>query len=179
MNIPHQLETERLILRRLVPLDIEPFSAFMRDDEATRYMVFTTEQRTHDGAKEMIDYTISAYDTKEAVFVLAIADKEGKYLGSLGATPTENPTEIEFFYTLLPNYWGKGFATEATQQLLHYLFNNTDAEVLVAYVFPENSSSIGVLDRLGLTKIGEVTREGHTGLKYQITRTDYQKHSLG
>lgn len=101
MNVPKRLKTERLILRRLVPEDVQPFFTFISDDESTRYMVFTPEQRTYEGAKGMIDFTVSAYDTEESVFVLAIADQAGNYLGALGAAPTESPEEIEFFYNLL------------------------------------------------------------------------------
>lgn len=173
MKVPEKLKTERLILRRLVPEDVQPFYDFISDDDATRYMVFTPEQRTYEGAKGMIDYSISAYDTDEAVFVLAIADQAGNYLGSLGAAPTESPQEVEFFYTLLPQYHGKGYATEATRKLMRYLFETTSAEALVAYVFHDNAASIRVLERLGLANMGDVMREGNAGLKYKITRDEF------
>ena len=167
MNVPQQLETKRLTLRRLVENDIQPFHTFLSDPDSTRYMAFSDEQKTQDGAAMMVQATISSYDTDDAIFVLAITLTDtGEYIGSLGASPDPEADAIEIFYTLLPDYRGKGFAIEATQKLVEYLQKVEKASRITAYVVTENLPSIKVAERLGMTFDVTVTREGLKGSRY-------------
>lgn len=100
----------------------------------------------------MAQATISSYDTDEAIFVLAITLTDtGEYIGSLGASPDSEADAIEIFYTLLPDYRGKGFAIEATQKLIEYLQKMEKVSRSTAYVVTENLPSIKVAERLEMT----------------------------
>ncbi|MEQ8671899.1 MAG: GNAT family N-acetyltransferase [Aggregatilineales bacterium] len=170
MKVPQQLETDRLILRRLIKDDIQPFYKFMSDPESTRHMAFTDEQKTLEGAKEMVEWTITSYATDDAVFVLAITLKDGgDYIGSLGASPDPDADATEIFYTLLPDYRGKGYAVEAAKRLVNYLQNEEQTSRITAYVMTGNAPSIRVAERLGMTFDADVVREGHEGSRYLLT----------
>ena len=170
MKVPQQLETDRLILRRLIKDDIQPFYKFMSDPESTRHMAFTDEQKNLEGAKEMVEWTITSYATDDAVFVLAITLKDGgDYIGSLGASPDPDADATEIFYTLLPDYRGKGYAVEAAKRLVNYLQNEEQTSRITAYVMTGNAPSIRVAERLGMTFDADVVREGHEGSRYLLT----------
>ena len=172
MNIPHQLQTERLILRRLINADIEPFYQFMSDAESTKYMAFTDEQKTLEGATAMVEWTISTYDSDEAIFVLAITLAEsGDYIGSLGASPDPNADAVEIFYTLMPSYRGQGYAREAVQCLIEYLQGHEGVPRIVAYVMTGNDASIKVAKRIGMIFDADVNRDGHEGQRYLLTKS--------
>jgi RimJ/RimL family protein N-acetyltransferase len=167
MNVPQQIETDRLLLRRLTDADIQPFYRFLSDPDSTRYMAFTDEQKTNEGATAMVEATIASYDTDAAIFVLAITLKDsGEYIGSLGASPDPDADATEIFYTLLPEYRGKGYAVEATKHLVDYLQNKEQASRITAYVMTDNAPSIRVAERLGMTFDADVVREGHEGSRY-------------
>jgi [ribosomal protein S5]-alanine N-acetyltransferase len=79
-------------------------------------------------------------------------------------------------YWIGEEYWDKGIATAAVQLVISYAFSELGLEEIYAYVFPENKTSIRVLEKNGMNQIGEVN-EYHivsgiyrTSLKYMIRR---------
>ena len=160
MKIPDKLESKRLIIRPLVPEDFEAYFSFIRDYKATQYLSLNQEQRTRRGSKEMFDLIIENYAKENQIFVLAVIRKEdNKYMGSLGLYPVEDSSDWEVFYTLLPDYWGKGYATEATRRILTYAFFELNLDRILAYIFPENEASARVAERLGMKDLGFVPRK--------------------
>ena len=176
LNPPQKLETERLMLRRLTADDVAPFVRFMTDEKAVQYMPFPPEQKTPEGAEGMMQWVMGAYDSDDAVFVMAITEKDkGDYIGSTGASPVAESDAIEFFYTLLPAYWGKGYGTEAAAALVAYLSETVKAPRLMANVFTENIASVRVLEKLGFQRAseGEKDENGLTPAVYTLTSASY------
>lgn len=170
MNVPQQLKTDRLILRRMTPADIQPFYRFLSDTDSTRYMSFSNDQKTLAGATAMVDATIASYDTDGAIFVLTMTLKDTQdYIGSLGASPDADANAIEIFYTLLPDYRGKGYAVEAVKRLVQHLQDAHHATRITAYVMSGNDPSIRVAKRIGMHFDADIVREGHEGSRYLLT----------
>jgi len=158
--LPDKLETDRLILRPFTEEDFIPFFAFCRDEKANRYLAFKPEQKTYAGARETIDRIIRLYGDKNQIFTLAIERKwDHKYVGSVGLEPVAGGSDTEIFYTLLPRFWGKGYATEAAHRLLVYAFSDLDLSKIVAFIHPHNSASIRVAQRLRMKDIGYTLRK--------------------
>jgi ribosomal-protein-serine acetyltransferase len=59
-------------------------------------------------------------------------------------------------YWVGKQYQGQGIATESIELVVNYTFNILKLEEISAYVFPENKSSIRVLEKNGFTKTKEV-----------------------
>ena len=55
MKLPNVIQTKRLIIRPFQNEDLRPYLAFMTDELATQYMLFTQEQKTEKGAKELFN----------------------------------------------------------------------------------------------------------------------------
>lgn len=55
-------------------------------------------------------------------------------------------------YKFLPQYTGKGYATEAVKKLVQAVFNEAGFHRVEAYVQPENAASIRVLEKAGFEK---------------------------
>ena len=62
---------------------------------------------------------------------------------------TEND-EIEVGYALFKEFWGKGFATEASKAFLEYGFNQLNLEKIVAVANPKTKASRRVMEKLGM-----------------------------
>jgi len=60
-----------------------------------------------------------------------------------------NYRNAEIWYKLHPNYWGKGFASEAVQALLDVGFNTFQLHRIEAGCATENIASIRVLEKSG------------------------------
>jgi RimJ/RimL family protein N-acetyltransferase len=161
MIVPERIQTNRLVLRRHRLEDLDAFIAFLGDAAATRYMAFTPEQKTPEGARQMLDYVIASYATDAAIFSLTIADPvTDRYLGSCGANP--DGEDIEIYYTILPEFQGEGLATDAARALVEHLAAATPARI-VAYVVEENAGSVRVAERLGFADAGPVDRRAASG----------------
>jgi ribosomal-protein-alanine N-acetyltransferase len=71
-------------------------------------------------------------------------------LRSFGGTPHRTP-EVGLFWALLPEHWGKGYATEAARAMVSYAFDELELGRIVATTENDNVRSIAVMKRLGMT----------------------------
>ena len=62
-------------------------------------------------------------------------------------------------YWIGKQYQGKGIATESVKLVVKYAFDILELEEISAYVFPDNNSSIRVLEKNGFVKITVKVKE--------------------
>ena len=60
----------------------------------------------------------------------------------------------EIYYNLLPNHWGNGYGTEVTRSLIEFGFSRLKLHRIEAGVATENSKSIKVLEKAGMSREG-------------------------
>ena len=77
----------------------------------------------------------------------AAIELDGKMIGMIGGQP-------HLGYWLLPQFWGKGYATEAGMAIVAAVFNSSQAQSIASGYFEGNESSAKVLAKLGFSKIG-------------------------
>ena len=63
---------------------------------------------------------------------------------------------VEIAYGVVPDYQGKGYATEAAQALVAFAFSSGRVRVVRAHTLPEPNASTRVLTKCGFRHIGEV-----------------------
>ncbi len=143
--------TEKLIIRRLKPEDLDSFLNFMVNPESTKYLAFEESQKTEDGAKALFEYVYGAYDSEEPVHSYAIADKySNQYLGSCGFAVYDTDI-VECYYCVNAEHIGKGIATEATKALASSLSKHKEVR---AYCHPENKAAHAVAIKSGFHSEG-------------------------
>jgi len=179
LRLPRRIETKRLVLRPHEPEDEGPFVEFMTNAEATRYLDFDSEQKTEAGARALLEYVIASYDTADPVFALAVVDRQsGAYLGSCGLAPLASGDGVQCYYSLLPRYWGWGFATEALAALLFFAFEELGLERVVSDANAHNPRGWEVARTVGMQDEGEVTDEKDIKRhRFALSRRDYLSHS--
>ena len=80
------------------------------------------------------------------IFLLENAD----FAGCCGLRPYKEAKQIfELGFHLLPQFWGKGFATEAAQAVISHAFGPLNLKGLFAGHHPGNAASAQVLKKLG------------------------------
>jgi ribosomal-protein-alanine N-acetyltransferase len=155
MKIPERIESDHLVIRPFKEKDFPAFNTFMRHKEATRYLLFSEEQKSPEGIRAIFDQTISSYAAEEPIFSLVVADKTtDAYLGSVGMAPDENSEAAQIYWSIHPDHWDCGYGTEATRALLRYAFEVLDMDEIVAYSHPENLASLKVAHKVGMVNLG-------------------------
>lgn len=151
MLVPHSLDTPRLLLRRHRPDDLGPFTRFMTDPRATRFLGFSEEQKTPQGARELLQRVLRSYQGSAPILALAVEDRHsGEYLGSCGLAPLRLGEGAEVFYNVMPAHQGQGLATEVTRALVDYAFTDPFIPVVAAFIWPTNQASRRVAAKSGL-----------------------------
>jgi len=73
---------------------------------------------------------------------------DGIFVG-LAKVVLANEGEAEIGYMILPEYWGKGYGTEISQQLIGYCKGIAGLKSLLAIIDPENQASKRILEKGG------------------------------
>jgi len=140
-----ELRTDRLILRRARPDDLEAMHAVLSDERAMRYWSHGPHA---DIAKtrEWLDSMIDAPTEESDDFVITV---DGEVIGKMGAWRLP-----EFGFILHPDHWGRGYAAEAIKAVLDHMFKTGGTEVLRADVDPRNIGSLRLLKNHGFVETG-------------------------
>jgi ribosomal-protein-alanine N-acetyltransferase len=92
-------------------------------------------------------------------FIKAKLKVNNEIIGYLKMVKME-PGVLEIGYALLPNYWGKGLASEILKAMMAYALNLSDFHTLVGVVDTSNFASIKVLIKQTFTLDKEFLRDG-------------------
>lgn len=144
------LETERLLLRRQIPSDIEFLIGLWSDLEVTRHLGGPREKAWLRSVFEETEV-----DPFQEQFDLwpAVERATGLPVGHCGLLSKEvdGKPEIELNYIFSPEAWGKGYAVEIGNALRKYAFEQLGLTRLIALIDPENAASEKVAARMGFT----------------------------
>ncbi|MDP6132382.1 MAG: GNAT family N-acetyltransferase [Dehalococcoidia bacterium] len=175
MEIIRPINTERLMVRCFEDTDWPGFLKFMTDPAATRHLLFSDDMKSEDGARALFESTIESYSTDDPIHAYAVALKNNRFIGSCGFSPIDEVAGLyECFYTLLPEFWNNGYATEATKALIDYCFEVYRISEMRAYVSAENPASSKVAERAGMKYHGiqKHPLTGTQGMAYAIEASD-------
>ncbi len=151
-----ELHTSRLILRKLSASDAAAVAAYRSLPEVARYQGWNLVTAEDALALARSQETL-APDTPGTWYQLVITlCPEGTVIGDLGLHfLAEPPATVEVGITLAPEFQGLGYAHEAMQAAMNYVFKTLRKHRLVASVDPRNTKSVALLERLGLRREAE------------------------
>ena len=154
MKLIQRIETSRLVIRPFTAQDVEPFIELMLDVEATRYLMFSEEQKTANGARSLLDTVMDSYTGEHPIHSYALTLRDDTWIGSCGVSEVSAGGIWECYYSLLPRYWGHGYATKATTSLIAHCFQHSSVSEIRAYMSPDNLPSQKVALRVGMADMG-------------------------
>lgn len=94
----------------------------------------------------------------------------GELIGQVGLQPADVDGEavVEVGWSIAPERWGEGFATESAAASLEWGFDRIGLPEIVSFAMVENSASIRVMEKLGMTYEREFTRAGFPHALYRL-----------
>lgn len=140
-------ETERLRVRHFTRQDGDQFFAINGDPEVMRYI---RPPKTRADCDRFLDEVV--LQNKDGFCLNRFAAEEkatGEFVGSFALIPVGATEKIQLGYALVPEHWGKGFATELTRTGIAYFFRETNSQTLYAITEEKNVASNKVLIRCG------------------------------
>jgi RimJ/RimL family protein N-acetyltransferase len=168
------LETNRLLLRRLIMDDLDALFALYSDAEIRRF--FPEGVLTFDETKEELEWFLNGHPNYPELGLWATIHKEtGKFIGRCGLLPwtIDGQHEVEIAYLIDKTYWGQGFGTEAAQAILQYGFEKLQLSRLICLIDPENIASQKVAENIGMTlekRVDGIDGDNYPTLIYAINK---------
>ena len=87
-------------------------------------------------------------------YVLLRESKGKTLIGCVGGFPKAEGV-VEIGYSTLPGFQRKGFGSEAAKTLVAWLLRQKDVKAVTAQTFAESAESIKVMQRCGMTFVGD------------------------
>ena len=142
--------TERLVLRKMMPRDAEDMYEYAQDPAVTQFLLW----EPHVNVKFTQSYLkfIQTQYAAAAFFDWAVTLAEsGKMIGTCGfaAIDTDNDAG-EIGYVINPEYWGKGYATEALTRVMSFGFGVLGLHRIYVRIMAGNAASERVARKCGM-----------------------------
>lgn len=176
-----EIDTERCILRRIVPDDyLAMYENWARYEEVCRYFPFdpVTDVEVY---KEKVCRWVTNYES-DTYFHWVIEWKEnGELIGTINLGNVDEACFMsETAYMLSPEYWGKGIMTEVLRAVLGYAFHVVGLNRVQADVFDGNIASERVLTKCGMQLEGIARQKYYKNgrfidaAQYAVLRSDLE-----
>lgn len=168
------VETNRLILREIIPEDVDALFELDADPEVHKYL----------GNKplvekvqvvEIIEFIRQQYEENGIGRWAVIEKSTHQFVGWCGLKLVKELTNnhINYYdvgYRLIRKYWGNGYATESALASLKYGFEVLKVNDIYACAHYENVASNHVLNKIGMQCLEQFEHFGSTHHWYHISR---------
>lgn len=142
------IETKRLAIRQWEPDDWTRFRPLVTDPRVLEYLC--SEPWSDEQTQEFISRQIEFTNSRGWAGWPVIHREDHRLIGFCGFGD-EVPPDVQIGWRFLPEYWGRGLATEAAMAFMQYGFDSFHFARLVAVAQPANRRSIRVMEKLGMT----------------------------
>ena len=181
------MSTDRLLMRRWLESDREPFAALNGDPETMRYFAATLSRVQSDAFVDRIE---SLFDEQGfGLWALEIAET-GEFIGFTGLNPMPDGVPgaggLEIGWRLAKHAWHRGYATEAANAALGVAFGGLGLAEIWSMTAVLNEPSQAVMRRLGMTEVDRFDHPkvpaGHPiqpHVTYHLARLDFDRRRAG
>lgn len=173
MKLP--IFTERLMLRKLTNEDVDNIFLLDSNPEVMKYVGVPPTTEKGESAR-MLENIINQYQNNGTGRLAVIEKETSQFIGWSGIKLLTDEVNgfknvYELGYRFLPEFWGKGYATESALASLDLGFNQLNAEKIYAYADVDNQSSNHVLTKLGFENKGSFVDNGDNCYWYELEKS--------
>lgn len=169
---------------QLIPCELKHFEAILGDEKALASMLNVAIDDDWLGFEAAREAMPSSYEYLKANpdalgwwMYLLIHKADRTLIGLVGYKGKPDKTGmVEIGYSLSARYRLRGLATEAARALVDHAFSSPSIERVDAHTLPETNGSVRVLEKLGMTFVGEVIDPDDGEVwHWRLRREDYLK----
>ncbi|PRX49153.1 RimJ/RimL family protein N-acetyltransferase [Prauserella shujinwangii] len=176
--------TERLLLRRFTPADIDDLVTLDADPAVMRFLTGAPTPRA-EIEHVVLPRILRDYRRGPAGRWAAVERSTGDFVGWLALQPSGDGDvrEVELGYRLRTSAWGKGYATEGARALVHKAFAELGVDRVWAQTMAVNTASRRVLEKAGLAHVrtfhvhfdDPLPGTEHGEVEYELWRADWER----
>ena len=179
------METERLILRRFTPDDVDLLVELDSDPDVMRYINGGRPTPREEIETDILPWFLHYYGTYPGYGFWAVIEKSsGEFIGWFHFRPQpEDPSEQpELGYRLRRSAWGKGYGTEGSRALIGAGFGRFGAQRVYAQGLAINTASRRVMEKAGLRYVRtfhadcpeKIPGDEQGDVEYALTREEWE-----
>jgi ribosomal-protein-alanine N-acetyltransferase len=166
------LQTKNLIIREILPSDVDGIFELDSNSEVHRYMgghVLNNKKEAEDRIQHIRQQYIDNGIGRWAV----IEKKSGDFIGWTGIKLEDIETNgftnyYDLGYRFIPRYWGKGYGFESTLDSFNHIVKMLDLKKVCGAAHIDNIGSNRILQKVGLKFINEFIYDGAKHNWYEI-----------
>ena len=177
-----QLRTERLHLRELQEGDWELFLRLSSDPSVRIWQSFlpgSSEPECRQWVRDMMFHNCQRprFGYNFAMLVQLSGEEIG-WIG-FGHASDKQVGDREFGFAVLPNYWSRGYTTEALREVLSLAFSQRDANTIYGECNSLNVASARVMQKCGMKLVRRWTERSENqpdqeNERYLIERSEWK-----
>jgi [ribosomal protein S5]-alanine N-acetyltransferase len=162
-------ETERLIFRKVREQDFSDWLKFFQDPNTSLHWI--EEKETPEIAcKKWYQKQQWRYDNDKGGMNALIEKSSGRLIGHCGllVQTVDGISELEVGYSLLSEFWNKGYAFEAAHHCKEYAFQSNFSDSLISIISLTNLPSQKVALKNGMTIEKETLYHGNKVFIFRV-----------
>jgi len=169
MNIP-SLAIPPLLLRPWTPEDAPALFKILQEPGILKYFPHTSF--TLEKTLRYIAHQLKHWQEHGFGHWAVVTPGDGQVVGWNGLEYIPELDEVEIAYLLSGGVRGHGYATQAARLAVAFGFRTCALPAIIGLVHPENTPSIRVLEKCGLTYSDPVTLWGLDMHRYRVNRKE-------
>ncbi|MBQ8177978.1 MAG: GNAT family N-acetyltransferase [Clostridia bacterium] len=157
-----ELQTERLILRRITEQDVPfAFKNWCNDERVTKFLTWQPHGNI-DVTQAVLREWIKEY-SRSNFYQWAIVPKDlGEVIGTISVVRVNDEKEqLDMGYCIGYEWWHKGYTSEALKRVIDFLFAEVKPQKIVACHATENPNSGKVMQKAGMQYERTMIGAGH------------------
>lgn len=181
--IQPKLKTERLMLRPIERTDADDVFDYARNELVGPSAGWKPHTSVSE-SREFIDYSIKKKAHGQPGVYAILEKNSDKVIGTI-EVHSVHQTRGEIGFVLHPDYWNKGYVTEAAKAIIIYAFEILKLKRLAYCHFPDNLASKRVCEKCEFTFEGILRKKFHRydgtvldDVVYSIIDDDYHNNKL-
>ena len=168
------IQSQRLYVRTWKPSDLDAWYQVMSHPQTHLYTGEEpwSREETKSQLEWLLDHRIGwEPGTFNCPLILRATNL---LIGRVGLNPfleDEHIPEIE--WTISPQYWGKGYATEIGRAMLAYGFKEAEFPAIMGFALPQHWLSKRVMEKIGMIYLNDKAHHGKLYSFYRIEQHDF------
>ena len=167
--------TSRLHFRAIKESDFDTWLQFFKDPITREHWKGEFGQPESE-CRKWYDKQFHRYQNDLGGMNALIEKVSGNLVGHCGIAllNIDHKWEFEIGYSLLPRYWGQGFAIEAALKCRDFAFENNFSDSIISIISHTNVPSQKVALKNGMTNTKSTVYAENDVFIYRITKTDWE-----